>query len=284
MVTKQDLKTLTSIINVRKNYTRTSGSSRVGGSLTSQIVSYMNKDEQSKMAEYFTNISGVIAEQDDYDAFIENIKNLKNNEKVNVANSIADLDNMSIPTSDEPRVVVPGPGPGPTQQPTQQPTPQQTASTSTQIRKTKFNKKEITAYAKILKAVSGLVDIDETLVYMQYMYNKKDDENYQNNVDKIYTVFRNLIENGVFKEAERILENHHGVNSNYRSSNYSPEVNLSIKYIHDTLNTFKQYRYKGFNNRVYPIDSINSVFKSLNKVVKNVENWMNKLDLCKQTQ
>lgn len=89
---------------------------------------------------------------------------------------------------------------------------------------------------------------------------------YHADVKNIYNTVKDLINNGTFNDAEDILVNYHGI-----------EKDESIPFILTGVTNFNKGSYDAFK---LEISLLNKLLKSLNKVVKNVEKWMNKLDLC----
>lgn len=250
MVKNDELNNIMTEINVVIADSSSGGkrrSRKVGG-----IGNPFSKDK-GKVGDFFEFMDKHVVTQTQYDNFKAFLKGLTLYQVEKVKRVIK----MLIPSTQPPSV-----SPPPTAQPP--PPPQSTAPPApTQIRKTKFNKNEIAAYTNILKAVSGL---DITILKSpnkMYIQANEDDE-YHQRVKKIYNTVKGLIDN--FKLAEDILVNYHGIIKDN-----------SISSILTAVTDLNKDSYQTSQNDII---HLNKLLKSLNKVVKNVEKWMNKLELC----
>ena len=117
----------------------------------------------------------------------------------------------------------------------------------------------------ILKAVSGL-DISILKPPIEMSIQASTDSTYHSNVEAIYNTVKGLIEDSTFNTAEDILVNYHGI-----------KKDESIPFILQGVKDFDEESYETYKHN---INDLNTLLKSLNKVVKNVKKWMNTLDLC----
>tara|TARA_Y100000389_G_C17169972_1_gene368634 strand:- start:266 stop:631 length:366 start_codon:yes stop_codon:yes gene_type:complete len=92
------------------------------------------------------------------------------------------------------------------------------------------------------------------------------DPEYHSKVEAIYNTVKGLIDSDTFTLAEDILVNYHAI-----------QKKKSIPFILEGVTDFDEDSYESFKLN---ISHLNYSLKSLNKVVKNVEKWMNKLELC----